>query len=344
MWASQPCRPSYRCLYLYGKLRGFKHHMSTNKTITVNGRTYDAVTGLPVRPETKSSLSTKNSSAPRTQATTVHQQTQRSKTLRRGAVKKPVAAAKHPTKGRTMDISRSTRVSRFAPHPVTKKPTAKSAPNNTPDKAPQSHPVAERAISRHAALTKPREKALATGKEIKEKAINAAMEGAAKKSPPSKKRRPLEPWKKRFLIVIAIVVALLGVAYGVYRLVPAVSVSIASAQAGVDAEYPDYTPDGYSLHHPVRYSEGEVMLSFASNSNEDTYTISQTKSSWDSSAVLDNIVKKTVGDNYVTTLERGLTIYSYDRSASWVNKGVLYTIVSNAQLSNEQIRRIATSL
>ncbi|NCO10399.1 DUF4367 domain-containing protein [Candidatus Saccharibacteria bacterium] len=315
--------------------------MATNKTVTINGRMYDAVTGLPARPEPASKKSVPKKPEPRTQATNIHEQTQRSKTLRRSAVKKPTPVVKHPTKGRTMDIARNSKVSRFAPHPVTKKLSPKPI-TDTPHRPPQAHPMAERAVLRHAALAKPREKAIATGKEIKDKAITAALQNDNKST--SKKRRPLEPWKKRLLIVVLVVGALLGVAYGIYRLVPAVSVSIASAQAGVEAQYPDYVPDGFSLHHPVSYSEGEVVLSFASNSNDDTYTIRQTESSWDSTAVLDNIVKKTVGDNYVTTRERGLTIYSYDRSATWVNGGVLYTITSNAHLSNEQIRRIATSL
>ena len=120
--------------------------------------------------------------------------------------------------------------------------------------------------------------------------------------------------------------------------------SIAAAQAGIEASYPEYTPDGFSLSQPVTYSEGEVDLKFTSNSNDHYYTVSQARSSWDSSAVLDKVITPAAGANYVTTKERGLTIYTYDMSAAWVNGGILYQIDSNAPLSGDQIRRIATSL
>jgi hypothetical protein len=60
--------------------------------------------------------------------------------------------------------------------------------------------------------------------------------------------------------------------------------------------------------------------------------------------VLDNYVKEKAGDNYITYNERGLTIYTYNSNAAWVNNGVLYTIDGDAPLSSDQIRRIATSL
>jgi hypothetical protein len=131
-----------------------------------------------------------------------------------------------------------------------------------------------------------------------------------------------------------------------YVNIPSLSVGFASAQAGIKATYPEYRPDGYKLHQPVTYKDGEVTLEFKSTTTDKGYTIVQTRSSWDSSAVLDNVVRKATGDNYITTQERGLTIYSYNESSNavWVNGGILYTITSTAPLSGEQIRHIATSL
>ena len=94
----------------------------------------------------------------------------------------------------------------------------------------------------------------------------------------------------------------------------------------------------------MTYSDGEVNLTFKSNSNDSAYAINQKRSSWDSSAVLDNVVTPAVGENYTTTKERGLTIYTYEKGAAWANAGILYTITGNASLSGDQIRRIATSL
>lgn len=85
-------------------------------------------------------------------------------------------------------------------------------------------------------------------------------------------------------------------------------------------------------------------MKFAANAGPRNYTLTQQDSDWDSSAVLENSVRPTVGDSYTTSTASGLTIYSYRGTSVWVNKGVLYTITGNASLSSEQVQRIATSL
>lgn len=244
-----------------------------------------------------------------------------------------------------MDIARSPRITKFAPHPVVAPvaPVEKKAVADTPLKKAVPHPVAAKALATHAKKKAVAAKPVATPKQVKEAAIEKALHDTPKKTH-KKQRQPLALWKKRTLIWGGAALAVLGIAYGVYLFVPPVSVSIAASQAGVNATYPEYTPDGFALHQPVTYTEGEVQLTFMSRSNDDSYTITQTKSSWDSTAVLDNIVRPEVGEQYTATKERGLTIYSYKTSAAWVNGGVLYVISSNAHITNEQIRRIATSL
>ena len=345
--------------------------MPTNKTITINGRVYDAATGLPinkatydvsrvstpaakkaekVEPKEEKKPTPQVERAVPTAATEVHSTTQRSKTLVRRATKKPEKAAKRPTTGRHMDMARSKNITKFAPHPVVQNlapktitgPVVKPSPQAKPDRAPQVHPVAAKAVARSAAK-KPTVSKPTTTKEVKNSAIAAAM--ATPKAKPAKKSKKHNKWVRRIITVGSIVLALGLVLYGIYHFVPSVSVGIASAQAGVKATYPEYVPDGYSLNHPVTYSDGEVALKFKSNSNDNSYVITQTRSSWDSSAVLDNVVRPAAGEDYTTTKERGLTVYSYKNNAAWVNGGVLYVISSdNAPLSGEQIRHIATSL
>lgn len=344
--------------------------MSTNKTITINGRAYDAVTGLPISERVydqvsrvaSSKVATKAQKTPEapeneptkpkpavkrdapTAAAQVHSQTQRSQTLLRRITKKPAVAAKRPTTGRHMDMARSTKVSKFAPHPVVATAavaTPKVAPK--PDKPAQIHPVVARAVARVAAA-KPLINKQATSKEVKDAAIAEAL--ATPKAKPQKAAKKINKMRRRLLIIVGIILALALTSYAVYRFVPAVSVSFASVQAGVDATYPEFVPDGYSLDHPVTFTDGQVALRFKQNGNkENSYTITQTRSSWDSSAILDNVVRPDSGENYITTKERGLTVYSYGNNAAWVNGGVMYVISSSsAPLSGEQIRHIATSL
>jgi hypothetical protein len=351
--------------------------MATNKTITINGRAYDAVTGLPIServydavsrvPNARPAAETKKvepkeeaaevkaepaknttpavKRAEATAATAVHSQTQRSQTLLRRAAKKPATPAKRPTTGRHMDMARSTKISKFAPHPVVEEASkpAKPLAEAKPDKAPQVHPVAAKAVARVEAK-KPVVSKPATTKEVKDAAIAKAL-NTPKAKPAKKKKILANKWHRRLLIIAGTIVAIGLVLYAVYQFIPSVSVGLASAQSGVNASYPEYVPDGYRLDHPVTYSDGEVVLKFQSNSNDNHYTITQTRSSWDSTAVLDNVVRPSAGENYITTKERGLTVYSYGNNAAWVNGGVLYVIAStNAPLSGEQIRHIATSL
>lgn len=342
--------------------------MPTNKTITINGRAYDAVTGLPISERVYDQVSRVTNTKPAseikkpietekakkkvppavkrdaaTAAAEVHSQTQRSQTLVRRSTKKPAAAAKRPTTGRHMDMARSTRVSKFAPHPVVA--PAVSAPKVAPkpDKPAQIHPMVAKAIARVSAA-KPIASKPATSKEVKDAAITQAL--AIPKAKQVKAVKKINKTRRKLFIVGGIILAVSLTAYAVYRFIPAVSVSFVSVQAGVDATYPEFVPDGYSLDHPVTFTDGQVALKFKQNGNkENSYTITQTRSSWDSSAILDNVVRPDSGENYITTKERGLTVYSYGNNAAWVNGGVMYVISSSsAPLSGEQIRHIATSL
>lgn len=346
--------------------------MAPHKSVNINGRQYDAVTGLPIdeievttsdkKPIKKKVVAPAPAKATTSRGPTNSEiahgnVTQHSKTLYRRATKKPEAPNKPVLKrgspGRHMDIARSGSITRFAKHPDVK-PTSASVtkavtapipqPAAKPDKPARLHPLTQRALARTEAKKKTVAVAAkpATAKQIKDAEIEKAL--ATPKAKPAKRSRKENKAFRRFIIIGVIIFALIGAAFAAWRLIPTLSVSVAATQAGIEASYPEYTPDGYSLSQPVTFSDGQVDLKFVSNSNDNYYTITQTRSSWDSSAVLDNVVTPAAGANYVTTKERGLTIYTYESSAAWVNGGILYKIDSKAPLSGDQIRRIATSL
>jgi len=146
-----------------------------------------------------------------------------------------------------------------------------------------------------------------------------------------------------FTVIVGIIFLLI-MGYFVYINIPLLSVRVASAQAGINATYPEYHPDGYSANGPVSYGDGQVTITFYASSGNLEYTINQSKSLWDSSALKEKIQNEAKNNPITTTTERGLTIYSYSGKAYWVNGGILYTITGNANLANDQIRRIATSL
>lgn len=302
--------------------------MNKDKIVTINGKQYDAVTGLPHKEP-----ATPKKPVP---ATGIHATPSRSQTLVRRVTKKPAAARKP---GHTMDIAKSHAIARFAPHPVVNTKVATPASRDIPA---TKHPLLTRArLSqgfKQASVTK---KAQLSSREVKEQAITAAL---ATPTPKTHKKKFLKRHSKLVTILSISIVVAVAVAYIVYLNMPALSVRVAAAQAGINATYPQYQPDGYSLDGPVTFTDGAVSIHFMANTGDKKFNITQAKSSWDSTAVLDNIVTKAAGQNYITNQEQGLTIYTYNGNAAWVNGGILYTITGDAPLSGDQIGQIATSL
>lgn len=318
--------------------------MSETHTITINGRKYDRLSGLAVTDHAAPAVAAPTFDQPKriTHSNNVHTSTQKSQTLNRRAIKKPaVTTATAPTRVRPQ-INRSPAISKFAKHPSGDIISHKRVMQDIA--APQQHPSVLRAHAVRAQQLAPAPVATPKPSQIvKQEAIKEALDRAPAKSTavhkPTTSRRP------RHLSVASAALALLLLGgYLTYLNLPSLSVRVAAAQAGVNATYPNYHPDGYSLKGAVAYKEGQVSMEFAANAGPQNFTITQSKSSYDSAAVLDNYVKPKVGDQYTTYNERGLTIYTYGGNAAWVSGGILYTIGGSAPLSGDQIRHLATSL
>ncbi len=317
----------------------------SERTVIINGTEYDARTGMPVQRSGASpaaKLAAKPKSQPR-HSHAIHNVTQKSQTLNRKTVKKAVGPAiqSRAKPGLRPDIKKSTAISKFAPHPAGIK-----LPKATADIGPVAHPLAAKA-SQHM-QAKAEQKATASAPKpsqvIKQEAVAKAMESAPSHSASTQQVKRRKRFPRILSIASASLALLLLGGYFTYLNMPNLSVRVAAAQAGINATYPSYHPDGYSLNGPVAYDKGEVHMKFASNSGPQSFTVDQTKSNWDSSAVLENYVSKKVGDNYITYNEHGLTIYTFGGNAAWVNGGILYTISGDAPLSGDQIRHIATSM
>lgn len=310
--------------------------MDKNKIVTINGQRYDAQTGMPVNSKPTLAITKKP-----TTAAVIHGTPQKSQTLIRRITKKPaVSSISRPsrTPGHTMDIARSSQISKFARHPVTQsplKPQTPDIPATMPQRVNRAHKL--QAAKQKPTTTRPPKLA----KDIKQEAIEAALAKPVAKLA----RTGVLARHPRLISVfsVSLAVILLG-GYLTYVNMPNLSVLVADAQSGINASYPEYRPDGYRIDGPVTYSNDQVTINFVANTGTSKFSLQQAKSSWDSSAVLDNIVRKDVGENYITNQERGLTIYTYNGNAAWVNAGILYTINGTAPLSSDQIRRIATSL
>ncbi len=336
--------------------------MSQTQTISINGKLYDAVTGMPIAETDKAqgqqttahaATGSSHTTHQRPHSHGIHQKPQKSQTLHRRSIKKPAATARStqtsyaqapaPQRARST-VTRSPQISKFAPRPVMND-ISRPVKKMPQDIGPVVHPAVQKAHEKTAQRTQSHvstpQAAPKPSQVLKQEVLSQAIENAPKKHRRHKTKRR----QPRFLSIASASFALLLLGgYMTYLNMPNLSVRVAASQAGIDASYPDYKPNGYRLRGPVAFNQNEVSMKFASNSGPHNFTISQSKSSWDSSSLLENYVIEKAGENYMIHNERGLTIYTYNGSAAWVNGGILYTIEGDAPLSGDQIRRIATSL
>ena len=324
--------------------------MDRRKTVNINGRQYDMLTGLPLdempdQTQAQAAPAKATPAIPRSiHAGNIHSVTQKSQTLRRSALQRPAAtqavqpaAPSHIVQLRKkaaamhqQPIIKSPQINRFAPRAI-------SSQHRVMDIGPAPHPIAVKAQAAVNAKKMPAEtKPVQT---IKEAIMQEAIANTTKQT--KQHKRSFRP-RIASIVTASFALFILG-GYLTYLNMPSLSVRVAAAAAGIDASYPNYRPDGYQLSGPVVYDKGQVRLDFAANAGPQNFTIKQTKSDWDSAAVLDKYVDPKAGSDYATYSERGLTIYTFDGGVAWVNGGILYTIEGNAPLSNEQVRRLATS-
>lgn len=376
--------------------------MTGKNVITINGRLYDAITGMPVAqasanvtgrpsvqapnphqapkpkplpnthvhggthrafsdigPAPKSTpfahvIAKPQSAQPATPrvaaAHAIHQKPQKSQTLYRAALQKPEAAKAH--KPAKPIHHRSPVISRYGPG-FDQSTAPSQAPAQQSTEAPTVHPAVAKALAnlnqnrtQAQAQQQPQQALQArSSKELKEALIKERLaEVETVEQQQKKDRRSLFKRQPKLTTILStsLAILLLG-GYLTFINLPNISMRVAATRAGIAASFPSYKPDGYSFQGPITYAPGEVSINFKSNTNSSTFTLKQKTSNWDSQAVLDNYVTKQT-ENYLTYQEQGLTIYSFDNKAAWVNGGLLYSLEGNAQLSSEQVLRLATSL
>lgn len=126
--------------------------------------------------------------------------------------------------------------------------------------------------------------------------------------------------------------------------VPNLSMRVAAARAGFDATMPGYKPSGFSFKGPINYSAGQVTVTFRSNTDDRSYSVTQKESNWNSEALLANFVESE-NKQYQTYIDRGRTLYIYDGSnATWVDNGVWFQIEGNSDMTTDQLVRVAASI
>ena len=315
--------------------------MDKQDIVIINGAQYDAATGLRLQNQEVSEATNVAVSAKKVaHAAALHKKQTRATTLSRSHVKNPTRITVSVS-GIKPTIKKSPHIHKFAPNVPVAAPKAQPTMS---DIAPTQHPLQKKVAARTASASLSKQASIPASSELKARALENALANSGTKKGKQKsgsfiKRHPrlLNAGAASFAIIL-----LAG--YLTYLNLPNLSVKVAAVQAGIAASYPSYQPSGYSLNGPVAYSNGQVNMKFAANVGPQNFEVSQSKTTWDSSALLENYVAPSSKGQYETFTDGGLTVYVYGSNAAWVNGGILYSIEGNAPLSSDQIRKIATSM
>ncbi len=159
---------------------------------------------------------------------------------------------------------------------------------------------------------------------------------AAAQPKPKAKLRPAS------LVAAALAIVIMG-GYVWLSNYPKLALKTASDQAGFEASLPHYLPSNFRLAGTVAYSPGQITANFHSP-NQGQMVVTERRTAWDSGSLLDNYVSRQ-SDQYLTVQGQGLTIYFYNNNhASWVNRGVWYSIEGDYQVAREDVMKVAYSL
>lgn len=300
-------------------------------------------------------------SRPKADIITPIKKPQKSKTLLRSVVNKPVTKIAYihsmntlanahdithvkklgfPTKPQHIDlrnITKSPHISKFA-----NKASKPVSPKLEPNLLIKSHPIA---ANTHISHTPPLTKINVSSVKIKKYDLNHAISVATshtQKRHVIKHKSRINP---KIFIISAGILVLAGLAgYFSYNRVPQLSLQIAASNAGFNGHLPNNTPSGYALKSPIESAKGNIVLNYSSNSDGRKFVISQKPSNWSSESLLSNVFKQSKL-NYQTYHDKGLTVYVYGGSnATWVNNGVWYTVTGHDALSSQQLLALAGSM
>jgi len=344
-----------------------------SSVVEVNGNRYDALTGqlLGTPKAIKSAVSTsgkkmidgfvvgphhssksKERAAKRTpKAGSLHQGQQRTRTLMRKAVKKPVDAITIPAKSvlrrpKTHDPTRELRAKTISRHAKV------SRYGLVHRKAQVTKPAPTKVVAASAAsaeIVNPRVPSMVTS--VSHRKLERLLDEALVRADAHKQMMNARKHSYRFKrlpkwalitfggIILAIIVAII-----VWQTLPSVAVRVAADRAHVSASMPSYTPAGFTFAKPLQYDPGTVTIQYVNKADSaQSYSVTQKNSNWDDSTLQSNYLPANAPVQ--TSNVDGTTVYVYGENgdAAWVNHGVLYSLKNKANLPSDQVFKIVKS-
>lgn len=269
--------------------------------------------------------------------------------------KKSVNAVDASKVHRAAQIKKSSKVNRFGAavkspvrtqvQPIALRPAPKTT-HHTTARPPISQTTKQPHPYRHiAAPSKPIEtkKQHASAQIKKQRLLEQALKNAVSHEQPEHTLERLSASKRKFLSSFAVLGAVLIIgSFVMYLNRSSVELQVASVRAGFQASAPA-APSGYE-RQTASANNGKVDISFVAPQGNDSFTLTQESSGWDSQTLFDSVVASD-SNTYQTIQSHGRTIYVYDGDkAAWVDGGILYKVSGSKQLDSDQIVSLATSM
>ncbi|MDQ3064832.1 MAG: DUF4367 domain-containing protein [bacterium] len=344
-----------------------------SNTVEINGKRYDVHTGKLVTGHSAAPVITTPNKAQAidgvvrrsSAANNPHRTIEKSKTLMRHAVKKPLTTPHASTvkavtpighkdltshkpkstnnfvhsadigrEARAAKVKRSSLVSKFSDF---KQSIQSDNVQHMPVKPVPAH-------AKHASATESTSHHQKSHEIIEKGLKNAQSHHQPYVAPSHKHRTPKAKRTRLASIGAGSMAVLLLVGFYTFQNIPNLAMRYATTRSGINASLPGYKPAGFALNSHIHYNPGQITVEFKSNTDERAFTITQRESAWNSDTLRQNYVAS-ASDQVHTYEDKGQTIYLYGGSnATWVNGGVWYEIKGDSQLNSDQLVRIATSM
>lgn len=161
--------------------------------------------------------------------------------------------------------------------------------------------------------------------------------------------RRLKAKPKMAAICVTVLAVLCLGGFFAYQNIPSVAMKVAARSAGFSGRLPDNIPAGYSFKGPIEYAKGYIALHYHSNSDNRQFTVTQKQSSWTSDSLLTNYVEERENEvgglRHQTSMINGLTVYvTSNGGATWIDRGIWFTVTGEDSLSPDQLTAIAGGL
>lgn len=224
---------------------------------------------------------------------------------------------------------------------------AKPKQKETPMAPATQHPLqaaVNQRLKKHR-VTTPATKVSAA--ELKQREIEKALKTV--QSQPEEKPKAIRPKFSVGRIILALSCAAASVVAIVALInlnMPDLPIYAAAQNAGIDVIKPSFIPYGYTMSD-ITSGNKKVTINFKNSVENASFSVIEEKSSWDSTALLNNFVKETYEDYSTITTNTGLKIYTSTNGATWaawVNKGTVFKIsINGGSISQNQLLSFITS-